>query len=133
MRWTVLTLSLVCLAAPVARADEAEAVKYVEKLGGTVTRDANLPGNPVVAVDLSWRLPAGPRPVTDEGLKVLKHFKELRRLDLGGIEVNVTDAGLKEIKELRKLQTLSLAGTKVTDAGLKEIRELRELRTLYLS
>src|SRR5262245_62023925 len=36
------------------RADEASAVKTIEKLGGLVTRDDKIAGEPVVGVDLSF-------------------------------------------------------------------------------
>src|SRR3954453_18459345 len=59
-----------------ARADEADAVKAVEKLGGTPTRDDKLPGEPVTRVSL------GNTRVTDAGLKELKDLKQLASLDL---------------------------------------------------
>src|SRR5213082_3475982 len=99
---------LACLSGA-ARADEASAVKAVEKLGGKVTRDDKLPGKPVIGVNL-----AGTQ-VTDAGLKELKHLKQLTSLNL--IHTPVTDAGVKELKELKQLTSLSLHGTKVTDAG----------------
>src|SRR5205814_4627388 len=48
-----------------ARADEASAVKAVEKLGGKITRDDKLPGKPVIGVNLTGTK------VTDAGLKEL--------------------------------------------------------------
>ena len=97
-----------------ARADEASAVKAVEKLGGKVTRDDKLPGKPVIAVNLAGTL------VTDAGLKELKDFKQLTSLDLR--DTQVTDAGLKELKDLKQLTTLILDRTKVTDVGIEELR-----------
>src|SRR2546425_614201 len=75
-----------------ARADEADAVKLVEKLGGTIKRDDKQPGKPVVEVDLSFR-----DKVTDADLRELKELKQLVVLDLNF--TLVTDAGLKELKE----------------------------------
>src|SRR5437763_378180 len=80
------------------RADEAAAVKAIEKLGGQVTVDADRPGKPVVGVDL-WRTE-----VTDAELKELKELKGLQTLDLR--ETKVTDAGLKELIELQRLTSL---------------------------
>jgi len=68
-------LGLLALAVA-GRADEAAAVKAIEKLGGRVTRDDNRPGKPVVFVDLR-----GPQ-VTDAGLKELKGLKSLQSLNL---------------------------------------------------
>ena len=97
------------------RADEAAAVKAIQKLGGKVTRDDKLPGKPVVAVDLRSTL------TTDADLNVLKECKHLQVLDLGVTQV--TDAGLKELKKLRQLQELDLSGTKVTGAGVADLQK----------
>src|SRR5262245_3500831 len=105
-------------------ADEAAAVKAIEKLGGRVTRDDNRPGKPVVAVNLFGAK------VTETGLKELKELKSLQALKLSGIKV--TDVGLRELKELKSLQSLSLIDTQVTDAGLKELKQLKGLRDLRL-
>src|SRR5438067_2530453 len=104
---------LACLSGA-ARADEASAVKAVEKLGGTVTRDDKLPGKPVIGVNFN----ANPHVVTDAILKELKHFKQLTTLGLGGNCFQVTDAGLKELADLKQLTTLGLGRTQVTDEGL---------------
>src|SRR5262249_4535489 len=99
------------------RADEATAVKLVEKLGGIVTVDAKQPGKPVVGVDLERTK------VTDADLKELKQLKHLQWLILYGN--NVTDAGLKELKELKNLRLLVLFYTGVTDGGVKELKAAR--------
>src|SRR5262245_58695846 len=97
------------------RADEATAVKAIEKLRGRVTRDDQRTGKPVVDVDLTlaW--------ITDVDLKQLKELKHLQSLELGFTEI--TDKGLKELKHLKCLQTLDLTGTRITDVGLKELKE----------
>src|SRR4051812_40523 len=110
MRWcigTMLTLVILCGA---ARADEAAAVKLVEKLGGRITRDDKQPGRPVIEASLVNSK------VTDVDLKELKGLKQLTTLILWNTQV--TDAGLKELKELKQLNSLDLNITKVTDAGL---------------
>src|SRR5215813_12597420 len=108
-RWAVgggVLLGLLVLAVS-GRADEAAALKMIEKLGGKVTRDGKLPGKPVVAVDL------GSTKVVDADLKELKELKSLQSLGLGVTEV--TDTGLKELKELKDLTSLNLGGTRITD------------------
>ncbi len=82
-----------------ARADEAEdkAVAFVEKLGGTVTRDEKAPGKPVVGVSFQPTIII----VKTEG--------------------KVTDSDLKELVGLKNLTTLDLGSTGVTGAGLKEL------------
>ena len=105
---------LACLSGA-AWADEASAVKAVEKLGGKVTRDDKLPGKPVIGVNL----PA--TKVTDAGLKELKDLKQLTTLDL--FFTGVTDAGLKELKELKQLTTLYLGHTLVTADGVADLQK----------
>ena len=87
-----LAVSGLCLGAS-ARADEAEdkAVAFVEKLGGTVGRNVQAPGKPVLTVSLRLK------PVTDAGLKELAPLKNLTWLNLR--ETKVTDAGLKELQK----------------------------------
>ena len=115
---------LACLSGA-AWADEASAVKAVEKLGGKVTRDDKLPGKPVIGVNL-----AGTK-VTDAGLKELADLKQLTTLGLDSTQV--TDAGLKELTHLKQLTLLDLNHTKVTDAGLKELKDLKQLTRLNLA
>ena len=110
-------LLLACLSGA-ARADEASAVKAVEKLGGKVTRDDKLPGNPVIGVNLGGLFPGK---VTDADLKELKHLKQLTTLSLAGAQV--TDAGLKELKDLKQLTWLTLIGVKVTDDGVADLQK----------
>src|SRR5215470_7339694 len=116
-------LGLLVLAGP-GRADEASAVKAIEKLGGRVTVNPERPGKPVVGVDFN-----NPQ-LTDAGLKGLKDLKSLQTLSL--IRTAVTDAGLKKLKEFKSLRELDPSGTQVTDAGLKELKELKGLKTLGL-
>src|SRR5438552_1847248 len=99
-RWAVgggVLLGLLVLVVA-ARADEATAVKMIEKLGGIVTVDAKRPGEPVVSVDLSYTK------VTDAELKELKELKSLEMLDL--TDTPISDAGAKDLKELKSLQRL---------------------------
>ena len=67
----------VFIMAPAVHADEASALKAIEKVEGKVTRDEVTPGMPITAIEL-----AGPR-VTDALLKELKEFKHLQILGLG--------------------------------------------------
>jgi hypothetical protein len=107
-------LALLVLAA-VGRADEAEAVKAIEKAGGKVMVDDAQPDKPVVTVIL-W----GPG-FKAEMLKDLKEFKSLQRLRIGGPWI--TEEGLKPLRELKGLQKLEVRSPNVTDAGLKEIQD----------
>jgi hypothetical protein len=108
-----------------AMADEAAALLAVEKLGGKVTRDVELPGMPVVAVNLFGA------DVTNAALKEFKDLTCLRTLNLD--DTRVTDEGLQYLKDLPCLRTLYLAGTRVTNHGLKELKNCQSLRKLDLS
>ena len=92
----VILLAMTC-GACFAHADEAEdaAVKFIQDLGGRITRDEKAPNKPIVVVQL------GSTKVTDAGLKHLVGLKQLRALFLA--DTKVTDAGLKELVKLKQL------------------------------
>src|SRR5262249_20764490 len=98
------------------RADEAAAVKAIEKLGGSVGVDESRAGKPVVTVGL------GRSAVADAALAHVAKLGTLRSLYLD--ESKVTDAGLDRVKGLKQLEDLGLDDTNVTDAGLKALKEL---------
>jgi serine/threonine protein kinase/DNA-directed RNA polymerase subunit RPC12/RpoP len=105
--------------------DPERAVAALEKLGATIQRDGNQPGNPVVVVRLK------DTKVTDADLEPLAAFPQLRILDLTGA-TNVTDSALKGLASLTRLQELYLGQTTVTDAGLKDLAPLTNLQKLGL-
>ena len=107
------------------RAEEAAAVKAIEKLGGWVTVDPEQSGNPVVSVRLRFIEDM------DARLEELKVFKGLQLLDLSGTQT--TDDGLKKLAGLTSLQSLNLSRTPVKAAGLKELASLPSLDVLYLN
>jgi len=118
VRQIALLLSLaVCLAGCGQKQARPEdnAVSAILKLGGGVKRDEELPGRPVVAVDLRGAQ------ITDAALKHLKELKGLQTLNLS--DTMITDASLKELKALKDLQELDLRNTKITDVGLKDLKQ----------
>src|SRR5258708_29019073 len=152
-RWTATGVAVlaVLILTPADRADED--TKPTEMLGRIVpvAVDTKRPERPVIGVDLSHSR------ITDEELKHLKEFKDLRTLNLSWNQF-LTEAGLKELKELKSLQTLDLSynlgvrdawlkhlkgfqslqslnlrSTGITDAGLKALKELQSLRTLNVT
>jgi hypothetical protein len=117
---------ILVLAVPgLTRADEADAIKALKKIGATFLYVDNKPGNPVRTVYLP-----GPQ-VTDASLKELRAFGQLRMLKLDAAK-KVTDEGLKELAPLTQLEDLGLSSTQVTDAGLKHLADLKELKYLSL-
>jgi hypothetical protein len=100
------------------------AVAEVERLGGSVKRDGRGRDGRVVEVEL------GGSGVSDAHLACLKHFPQVRVLDLSFSKV--TDAALPAVAGLKELEFLDLSGTRVTDAGLAHLAGLARLATLDL-
>lgn len=68
--------------------------------------------------------------VTDEGLKTLASFPNLRHVDLS--YTAVTSRGLAPLAALAKLETLNLTATTVDDQGVLPFRHKKGLQHLYL-
>src|SRR5882724_5855956 len=68
--------------------------------------------------------------VTDQGLRVLATFSNLRSIDLA--HTNVTSAGVPLLARLNHLETLNLTATPVDDAGIVALRHKQSLKRLYL-
>src|SRR5262245_11763395 len=121
-------------------ADEAQALKDAEKLGGfDATVDESRAGKPVVGLRVRWT----PRHAAAAGLDhrafgaaadaamiKVAGLKELRELSL---DLPVTDAGLKRLVGLSTLHTLAVPRSRVTDAGLAHLAALDSLESLDLT
>ena len=107
-----------------ARADEAEdrAVAFVEKLGGTVTRDEAAPGKPVDFV--SFALTS----VTDADLKPLAAFKGLTTLSLVTTRVKLMFAWAVEEELVPVAVHAALARVKGLKRGKTPARETPRVR-----
>jgi len=68
--------------------------------------------------------------VTDEGLKILSTFSNLRSVDLA--HTHVTSKGVPLLARLNHLQTLNLTATPVDDTGIVTLRHKQSLKRLYL-
>ena len=68
--------------------------------------------------------------VTDEGMKTLGNFPNLRYVDLSNTAV--TSRGLASLTNLAKLESLNLTATAVDDQGVLPFRNKKGLRHLYL-
>jgi uncharacterized membrane protein len=69
-------------------------------------------------------------PVTDEDMKTIGQFTNLRRLNLSF--TNITGSTLNELKNLKELKQLSLSGTKITATSLNGLASLEELTKLFI-
>jgi len=68
--------------------------------------------------------------VTDEGMKTLGSFGNLRYVDLS--HTAVTSRGLEPLTNLANLESLNLTATSVDDQGILPFRRKKGLRHLYL-
>jgi hypothetical protein len=110
---------------PNPSAEQEQSIAVVARLGGTITRDVQVDGDPVVKVDLAGR------PISDADLQALRGLTRLHSLVLR--QTKITDAGIPLLKATGKLRDLDLDGTSITDAGVAQLGSLTSLRGLYLS
>ena len=68
--------------------------------------------------------------ISDTSLAHLRHWKNLRRLNLRGTDI--TDTGLAYVASHHHLEALDISVTQVTDNGMEHLAELTELRELTL-
>ena len=69
-------------------------------------------------------------PITDEDLKTIGQFTNLRKLNLSF--TNITGATLNELKGLKELKHLSLSGTKIAATTLNGLSSLDQLTKLFI-
>jgi len=122
MRWKIITVTCAfSVIVALASADEADAVKALEKAGSKIFRDDKDAAKPIVAVEM-WG--AG---FNSDLLVHLKEFKHLQRLRLAGPWVN--EKGLKELHGIKTLKVLRVRGPGVTDNAIKDLQKaLPELK-----
>jgi Leucine-rich repeat (LRR) protein len=119
----ILASGIALLAAPnLASAVDQDAASWVERLEGSVVRDARARVTGVI-LRSSW--------VTDTDLDRLAELADLRVLDLS--YTDITDLGLERLKPLPGIVDLNLAYAElVTDAGLANLKGWRKLERLDL-
>lgn len=69
-------------------------------------------------------------PVSDDDLKIISGFENLRKLNLNF--TNISGTGLKHLVALSRLNALSLSGTKVSYNLVKQVVDMNGLRQLTL-
>jgi hypothetical protein len=102
-----------------SRADEAESLKQLNKVGG---RFVSVGSENMVILE--------GKKATDQALKLLSELKSLNSLRLN--DTNITDEGFKEVGRLKNLKLLLVMSTNITDAAVKELRGLENLEQLTL-
>lgn len=109
-------------------AADTPAIDVNASLLGRAFTDADLALLADLAPVLVW-LDLGRTAVTDEGMKSLAGFGELRRLVLANTAVG--DQGLAALGALPKVAVLNAYGSKATDQGLLALATWPALRTVY--
>ncbi len=119
-------------------------VKWIDDLGGHVTKDGqgrvtgvSLRGTWVGDADLRHLselpelsyLDLSLTHITDQGMSELRNLPGIMELNLYFAEY-VTDEGIAAIKDWKKLRTLNLHGTKVSDTALEHIAGISTLESL---
>lgn len=127
--WLLVVSGITILITRIVSADEKPVPQVgldrIQRLGGTLTRDDELPGKPVTGIYFR-----GSRPYSSKHLPGLKSLVDLRALLFD--DAQISDTGLKDVKNIRSLTFLDLGGTSVTDVGLKEVGEAYNLKSLFL-
>jgi Leucine-rich repeat (LRR) protein len=68
--------------------------------------------------------------ITDQGMRAIKGWKHLKRLDVRG--TRISDGTLEIVGELGGLEALDISNTEVTDLGLENLVALDNLKELAL-
>ncbi len=68
--------------------------------------------------------------ITDQGMRAIKGWKHLKRLDVRG--TRISDGTLEIVGELNGLEALDISNTEVTDLGLESLIALDNLKELTL-
>jgi hypothetical protein len=111
-----------------------QALDEIQSVGGFYARRDDTPRRPVIGIDLDATTVFDSGAirrrghVTDQTLRLVGRFTELKELSLDGADV--TDAGLVSLRGLRALKRLNLAHTPLSDAGVIHLKELNDLRTV---
>ena len=111
---------------PLAIGSPALGVEFfgVEQFKSQQLKDLSDVKNQIVKLDLNKM------PVTDEDLKAIGQFTNLRKLNLSF--TNITGVNLNEIAKLKELKLLSLSGTKIKPGDLKVLAALPKLSQLFV-
>lgn len=136
----LLTICCVLVFAATARGQSdtrrTEIKQWILKQGGEFDVDANLPGEPVVAVrlDRTRGIDPGftPDSLIDRDLKRLNGLPHLQSLTLENRPA-LSDAGLRYIAGIESLVELDLSRTSLKGFGLGYLSGLSKLQTLNLS
>jgi Leucine-rich repeat (LRR) protein len=69
--------------------------------------------------------------ISDFGLKQIRHFKKLKRINLSN--TNISDDAVKYLSTISSLKSINLENTKISNSGLKSFSRFKEINSLDLS
>ena len=101
---------------------EAEAVKYVESVGGRAVQDASARGEPIISVVFAGKS------VKDVDASKLTALTALRYLGLE--DTQDTDAFLAQLTHLPTVKAVNLSRAKFSDAGFVHLAKLADLEEI---
>src|SRR5262249_15406305 len=108
-------------------ADDAQAAKFLEDQGGSLTISTALPGKPIFEVVFPY-IKSDKLKAVLPTLAKLKHLKKLKTFRAG-----FTAADLKSLGVLDRLEVLDLCEPKIQEADLAGLAGLTQLRWLRVS
>jgi len=101
---------------------EQDALKLVERVGGSLTRDAKAPDQPIVEVRLALTA------ATDSDFRCLSDLRHVRWL--GMRYADVSDRALEQLRGWKSLEYLDCGFTRVSGHGLKYLHPECPLKVL---
>jgi hypothetical protein len=133
--FSMIAVSPVCSQEEISKERRALAVleKHATSIEGPfptlIVRDEKAPGKPIIKLRVGTI--TDPERNTDPVLSCLRHFPQLKSLDLSGSPI--TDDSLKHLEALSNLETLTLSLTPISDKGLQHLKTLKRLEELNLA
>ena len=107
--------------------EEKLALAIIDQLGGKIERDLNVPGRPIVGINMANTK------IDDAGLQQIKWLTSVKSINLH--ECNeVGDAGLAAIGQMENLEVIQLWEChQISDNGFRYLGGMKKLRSLWFS
>ena len=106
--------------------EEKLALAIIDQLGGKIERDLNVPGKPIVGINMANTK------TDDAGLQQIKWLTSVKSINLH--ECNeVGDAGLAAIGQMENLEFIQLFGChQISDNGFRYLGGMKKLKSLWI-